>query len=270
MRARDDSTPKRASSDSPDNRRLQDELSTLRNVGPKTREDFRYLGIETVAQLADREADELYEHLSRVKGCRLDPCVHDVFSAAIHQARTGEALPWWHFSSIRKKEAVGRKAKRNIVRIFVYGTLKRGGDNHGCCAHADRVEPATVWGRLYDLPAGYPALEIPENAILAQGTGDPLADAGTQAQIRNPQFERPEGDWGLVRGELMTFADPRHDLPPIDRVEGFRPGKRCLYRRVLVAARTATGIVPAWLYRMEKLPAGAVPVPGEWKPKQAG
>jgi hypothetical protein len=32
-----------------------------------------------------------------------DPCVLDTFAAAIHQARTGETLPWWHFSRARKR-----------------------------------------------------------------------------------------------------------------------------------------------------------------------
>jgi hypothetical protein len=29
--------------------------------------------------------------------------VHDVLSATINQARTGDALPWWHFSDARKR-----------------------------------------------------------------------------------------------------------------------------------------------------------------------
>ncbi len=34
-----------------------------------------------------------------------DPCVLDVFAAAIHAARTGEAIPWWDFSDRRKADA---------------------------------------------------------------------------------------------------------------------------------------------------------------------
>lgn len=36
------------------------------------------------------------------------------------------------------------------------------------------------------------------------------------------RFDRPEGDWDLIEGELMTFADPARDLLPSDRLEGFR------------------------------------------------
>lgn len=80
-----------------------DALSKLKNVGPATRNDFRLLGIETVEQLAEQDADDLYFKLSATLGERVDPCVHDVFTATIHQAQTGEAFSWWHFSDARKQ-----------------------------------------------------------------------------------------------------------------------------------------------------------------------
>jgi Pathogenicity locus len=36
------------------------------------------------------------------KAASQDPCVYDVFAAAIHQARTGEAKNWWAFTGERK------------------------------------------------------------------------------------------------------------------------------------------------------------------------
>jgi len=80
-----------------------DALSDLRNVGPVTRKNFRLLEIETLEQLAAQNADDLFRRLSEMRGERVDPCVHDIFSATIHQARTGDALPWWHFSGARKQ-----------------------------------------------------------------------------------------------------------------------------------------------------------------------
>jgi gamma-glutamylcyclotransferase (GGCT)/AIG2-like uncharacterized protein YtfP len=62
---------------------------------------------------------------------------------------------------------------------------------------------------------------------------------------------RPEGDWDLVHGELMTFANPGFDLPPIDRLEAFDPNGRCVYTRVLVAVETNDLIRPVWLYTMQ-------------------
>ncbi|MCA1848734.1 MAG: gamma-glutamylcyclotransferase, partial [Actinobacteria bacterium] len=65
--------------------------------------------------------------------------------------------------------------------MFFYGTLKRGHANHDLfCRGYLRVEEATVRGRLYDLPSGYPALVVPEEDVHATGTADPLEDASEQ------------------------------------------------------------------------------------------
>jgi gamma-glutamylcyclotransferase (GGCT)/AIG2-like uncharacterized protein YtfP len=153
----------------------------------------------------------------------------------------------------------------NHLRLFVYGTLKKGFWNFDrFCTRAVRIEPATTWGRLYQLPAGFPALEVPESSILATGTADPLADTRTQNTIELAEnaMPRPEGDWDLVHGELMTFANPGFDLPPIDRLEAFDPNGRCVYKRVLVAVETNDLIRPVWLYNyklghnMERIASG--------------
>jgi hypothetical protein len=77
-------------------------LSGLRNVGPAALADFHLLGIESVAQLAKQDADTLYLRLCKTTHTSHDPCVHDVFAATIHQARTGEAFAWWAFTPARK------------------------------------------------------------------------------------------------------------------------------------------------------------------------
>jgi hypothetical protein len=84
-----------------------DELMRLANIGPRAREDLKRLGIETVGQLALCEPDELYARLNELSGQRHDPCVWDVFAAAIHQARTGEAMPWWRWTPERKRRQTG-------------------------------------------------------------------------------------------------------------------------------------------------------------------
>ena len=88
----------------------RDELLVLRNIGPAMRRDFALLGIGSVRRLARCHPDRLYAKLERLTGQRQDPCVRDTFAAAIHQARTGEALPWWHFSRIRKRAAQAARA----------------------------------------------------------------------------------------------------------------------------------------------------------------
>lgn len=80
-----------------------DELSRLRNIGKAMRTDFSLLAIHSVQQLAACDADELYARIQSLTHARHDPCVWDTYAAAIHQARTGEALPWWEFTKIRKE-----------------------------------------------------------------------------------------------------------------------------------------------------------------------
>ena len=91
-------------------RQPADDLMALKNIGPAMRRDLALLGISSVAQLAPREPDALYTALERKTGQRQDPCVWDTFAAAIHQARTGEARPWWHYTPERKR----RQAEGNF------------------------------------------------------------------------------------------------------------------------------------------------------------
>jgi len=82
--------------------RPTDDVIALRNIGAAMQADLRGLGIHTVGELASRDADSLYLELCTATGVRHDPCVHDTFASAIHQARTGEALAWWAFTPARK------------------------------------------------------------------------------------------------------------------------------------------------------------------------
>ena len=145
-----------------------------------------------------------------------------------------------------------------ILRLFVYGTLKRGYWNHDrFCRGVLDVQEAVVRGRLCEMPSGIPVLQVPEEDIIAHGTADPLADVATQARfaedlasILEPVPENATaGDCGPVYGELLTFDDPEHRLPAIDRLEGFHPGGRSLYRRVLVPVCMEQGRrLTAWAY----------------------
>jgi len=93
-------------------------------------------------------------------------------------------------------------------------------------------------------------LEVPESSILATGTADPLTDTRIQNSIELPEnaMNRPEGDWNLIHGELMTFDNPVFDLPPIDRLEGFNPNGQSMYQRVLVAVKMKKCLQACWIY----------------------
>jgi hypothetical protein len=93
-----------------------DSLARLRNVGKAALADFKLLGIGTVSQLAISDADALYVQLCETTGQRHDPCVHDVFTAAIHQAKTGEALNWWTYTPARKS----RQASGTFPMVFLH------------------------------------------------------------------------------------------------------------------------------------------------------
>lgn len=143
---------------------------------------------------------------------------------------------------------------RRSLRIFVYGTLRRGGTYHDrfCCGALSIVE-ATVAGRLSRLAAGYPVLDVPPEAILAGGTDDPEADAERLAELdgllRGGGTSSVSAEWKAIAGELVTFDDPAARLPALDRLEGFRPGGRSLYDRVALAVRTGDGkALAAWVY----------------------
>ena len=56
-------------------------LSDLPNVGPRVTTIYRRLGIESPAQLHDRDPLELYRRLGEVDGFMQDPCVLDTFLA---------------------------------------------------------------------------------------------------------------------------------------------------------------------------------------------
>ncbi len=119
--------------------------------------------------------------------------------------------------------------------IFVYGTLRRGAENHALVAHARRAEPARARGRIFWLPAGYPAL------VPGEGEGA-----------------------GAVEGELLEFDGAVLDatLRALDAFEG--EGELYLRREIEVETASGRRIV-AWAYvnDMEMVrAAGARPVEG--------
>ncbi len=82
------------------------DLQDLISVGPAMVRDFRRLGVCSVAALARRNPEKLYEKLCQVTGQAQDICCLDVFRAAIEQARNpqlpAEQCQWWYWSRQRK------------------------------------------------------------------------------------------------------------------------------------------------------------------------
>ncbi|NLC68168.1 MAG: gamma-glutamylcyclotransferase [Clostridiaceae bacterium] len=132
-----------------------------------------------------------------------------------------------------------RSNKKNLDKVFVYGTLMKGFWNHR--RHLDgrisRVTPGKVKGLLYHLPEGYPAL-----------------------------LEGSE----TVKGEIVEPVDEEL-LEALDRLEGYREGRRNnLYIRSLGNVLTEDREeITCWVYFYadgEYARGNGIPVPnGDWR-----
>lgn len=158
-----------------------------------------------------------------------------------------------------------------MLRVFVYGTLQRGERNHDhFCRGVVAIEPATVRGRLYDLPQGYPMLATPGEP-LAIGTCDAAADVAVQEQMalqRPAESGRTEqladGDWESIHGEILSFDDAEIRLPMLDELEDFHPEGPSLYRRVLLHSEQGQ-VVWTYVAPEGRLPPGAERIGPRWR-----
>ena len=161
----------------------------------------------------------------------------------------------------------------NSLRVFVYGTLKRGGRNHDsfCRGWIDCVS-ATIPGRLFGFTHGhYPMAVVPPGAILLPGTYDPAADLQSAADPSLANILQAAGEPRYaerIRGEVLSFVPETARLTALDRLEGFTAGDDPpFYERGLVRASLADGSsVLAWTYFAPggRLPEGAVPLGDVW------
>lgn len=78
-------------------------LEQIPNVGPSIAADLRRLGVTHPRDLAARDAFALYRQLCDATGRRQDPCVLDVFLAAVDFMRGAPARPWWAYTAGRKR-----------------------------------------------------------------------------------------------------------------------------------------------------------------------
>ncbi len=78
-------------------------LEDLPNIGKAIAADLRALGIFSPEQLATHDPLATYQGLAAVMGKRLDPCVLYTLLAVAHFQKTGESLPWWHFTAQGKQ-----------------------------------------------------------------------------------------------------------------------------------------------------------------------
>ena len=85
-------------------------LTDIPNIGPAMAKDLRLLGIDHPEQLPGRDPLQMHDELCRVTGKRQDPCVIDVFIAAVRFMEGAPARPWWHYTTERKALMAARRS----------------------------------------------------------------------------------------------------------------------------------------------------------------
>lgn len=90
-------------------RRISDAVSLeqIPNVGKAMAGDLERLGIHAPRDLASADPKALYDALCALDGVRHDPCVLDVFMAAVDFAKGGAAAHWSAFTPERKAKWPG-------------------------------------------------------------------------------------------------------------------------------------------------------------------
>ena len=80
---------------------MKTDLQSAPSVGPRIEQALLDVGVQGVADLRDRDPDELYVRLCALRGERIDPCVKYSFRCAVYWARTPnpdpELLKWWNW-----------------------------------------------------------------------------------------------------------------------------------------------------------------------------
>ena len=84
-------------------------LEQLPNVGPAIAVLLRRAGVSRPADLRGRDPFALYDVLCRRTGRRVDPCVLDVFIAAVRFLGGAPARPWWAYTAGRKRVLAARR-----------------------------------------------------------------------------------------------------------------------------------------------------------------
>jgi hypothetical protein len=84
------------------------ELEDIPNVGPAIAANLRLIGIQSPEDLLGKDPYKMYEDLCCTTGVRHDPCVIDVFIAAVRFTAGEPAKPWWKHTPERKRTLAGK------------------------------------------------------------------------------------------------------------------------------------------------------------------
>ena len=79
------------------------DLQQIPNVGPAIASDMRLIGVQSPQDLLGKDPYKMYKNLCDTTGERHDPCVIDVFIAAVRYMGGEPATPWWKYTPERKR-----------------------------------------------------------------------------------------------------------------------------------------------------------------------
>ncbi len=88
-------------------------LTDIPNVGPAMARDLRILGIDRPHQLIGLDPLKMYTDLCTLTRKRHDPCVIDVFIAAVRFMEGEPARKWWYYTAERKELVAKRSVEIN-------------------------------------------------------------------------------------------------------------------------------------------------------------
>lgn len=80
------------------------DLQRIPGVGPSLARDLWELGYQSVASLANQDAEEMYTALEELRGQPMDRCVLYAFRCAVYFASTDDRDPallkWWNWKTL--------------------------------------------------------------------------------------------------------------------------------------------------------------------------
>lgn len=77
-------------------------FTDIPNIGESIAQDFVLLGFAHPRDLAGQDPYALYDRLCVLTKCRQDPCVADVFIAAVRFMEGSPPNKWWYYTAERK------------------------------------------------------------------------------------------------------------------------------------------------------------------------
>lgn len=96
----------------PINRAEITDLEKIPNVGPSIAAHLRRIGVSSPQDLLGKDPYTMYDTLCDITGVRHDPCVIDVFIAAVRFMSGEPSKPWWKYTPERKQTLAFRCKSR--------------------------------------------------------------------------------------------------------------------------------------------------------------